>query len=116
MFAICYYLWIFGTSPTVATIETAAGITAGGKTGLTSIFTGILFLLSLFLLPIIKIIPNSAISPILIVIGGLMIKNILSINFNDFSEGFPAFLIIVMIPLTFSIVDGMALDLFAIQL
>ncbi len=45
-----------------------------------------------------------------------MIKNILSINFNDFSEGFPAFLIIVMIPLTFSIVDGMALDLFAIQL
>ncbi|KRU24543.1 xanthine/uracil/vitamin C permease [Clostridium sporogenes] len=98
----------FGTSPTVATIETAAGITAGGKTGLTSIFTGILFLLSLFLLPIIRIIPNSAISPILIVIGGLMIKNILSINFNDFSEGFPAFLIIVMIPLTFSIVDGMA--------
>ncbi|EKO1911621.1 NCS2 family permease [Clostridium botulinum] len=102
-----------GTSPTVATIETAAGITAGGKTGLTSIFTGILFLLSLFLLPIIKIIPNSAISPILIVIGGLMIKNVLNIDFNDFSEGFPAFLIIVMIPLTFSIVDGMGFGFIA---
>jgi AGZA family xanthine/uracil permease-like MFS transporter len=102
-----------GTSPTVATIETAAGITAGGKTGLTSIFTGILFLLSLFLLPIIKIIPNSAISPILIVIGGLMIKNVLNINLSDFSEGFPAFLIIVMIPLTFSIVDGMAFGFIA---
>ncbi|WP_251859592.1 NCS2 family permease [Clostridium sp. Marseille-Q2269] len=104
---------IFGTSPTVATIETAAGIAAGGKTGLTSIITGILFLVSLFLLPIIKIIPNSAISPILIVIGGLMIKNALNINFNDFSEGFPAFLIIVMIPLTFSIVDGMAFGFIA---
>ncbi|ENK1243574.1 NCS2 family permease [Clostridium botulinum] len=102
-----------GTSPTVATIETAAGITAGGKTGLTSIFTGILFLLSLFLLPIIKIIPNSAISPILIVIGGLMIKNVLNIDLSDFSEGFPAFLIIVMIPLTFSIVDGMAFGFIA---
>ncbi|WP_050607456.1 NCS2 family permease [Clostridium niameyense] len=104
---------LFGTSPTVATIETAAGITAGGKTGLTSIVTGLLFLLALFLLPLIKIIPNSAISPILIVIGGLMIKNTLNINFNDFSEGFPAFLTIVMIPLTFSIVDGMAFGFIA---
>lgn len=104
---------LFGTSPTVATIETAAGIAAGGKTGMTSIFTGVLFLTSLFLLPFIKVIPNSAISPILIVIGGLMIKNALNINFNDFSEGFPAFLIIVMIPLTFSIVDGMAFGFIA---
>jgi len=99
---------IFGTSPTVSTVETAAGITAGGRTGLTSIVTGLLFLGSLFLLPFIKIIPNSAISPILIIIGGLMMQNALNINFNDFSEGFPAFLTIIMIPLTFSIVDGMA--------
>ncbi len=104
---------LFGTSPTVATIETAAGIAAGGKTGLTSVITGSLFLTSLFLLPIIKVIPNSAISPILIVIGGLMIKNVLHIDLNDFSEGFPAFLIIVMIPLTFSIVDGMAFGFIA---
>lgn len=104
---------IFGTSPTVATVETAAGIAAGGKTGLTSVVTGILFLASLFLLPFIKIIPNSAISPILIIIGALMIKNALNINFNDFSEGFPAFLIIAMIPLTYSIVDGMAFGFIA---
>lgn len=99
---------LFGTSPTVATIESAAGIAAGGKTGLSSIVTGFLFLLSLLFIPFIKIIPNSAISPVLIIIGGLMIKNALNIDFNDFSEGFPAFLIIAMIPLTFSIVDGMA--------
>ncbi|PRR78520.1 Guanine/hypoxanthine permease PbuO [Clostridium liquoris] len=99
---------VLGTSPTVATIETAAGIAAGGRTGLTSIVTGFLFLLSLFFLPLIKIIPNSAISPILIIIGGLMMKNVLNIDFNDFSEGFPAFLTIIMVPLTFSIVDGMA--------
>lgn len=104
---------MFGTSPTVATIESAAGIAAGGKTGLTSIVTGVLFLIALFLLPVIKIIPNSAISPILIIIGGLMMKNALNIDFNDFSEGFPAFLIIAMIPLTFSIVDGMAFGFIA---
>lgn len=97
-----------GTSPTVTAIETAAGITSGGKTGLTSITTGLLFLVSVFLLPFIKIIPNSAISPILIIIGGLMMKDIVNIDFNVFCEAFPAFLIIVMIPLTFSIVDGMA--------
>ncbi|MBU3196169.1 NCS2 family permease [Clostridium algidicarnis] len=99
---------IVGTSPTVVSIEGAAGIAAGGKSGLTSFTAGILFLLSIIFMPIIKIIPNSAIAPILIIIGSLMIKNALNIDFNDFTEGFPAFLIIAMIPLTFSIVDGMA--------
>nr|WP_319001040.1 NCS2 family permease [Clostridium algidicarnis] len=99
---------IVGTSPTVVSIEGAAGIAAGGKSGLTSFTAGILFLLSIIFMPIIKIIPNSAIAPILIIIGSLMIKNVLNIDLNDFTEGFPAFLIIAMIPLTFSIVDGMA--------
>ncbi|KAJ51980.1 AGZA family xanthine/uracil permease-like MFS transporter [Clostridium tetanomorphum] len=104
---------ILGTSPTVATIESAAGIADGGKTGLTSVITGSLFLIALFFLPFIKIIPNSAISPILIIIGGLMMKNTLNIDLHDFTEGFPAFLTIVMIPLTFSIVDGMAFGFIA---
>lgn len=104
---------ILGTSPTIATVESAAAIAAGGKTGLTSIFTGILFILSIFFLPLIKVIPNSAVAPILIIIGSLMIKNVLNINFNDFTEGFPAFLIITMIPLTYSIVDGMAFGFIA---
>jgi len=103
----------FGTSPTVASIESAAGITAGGKTGLASIVTGVLFLVSLIFIPVIKVIPSAAITPILIIIGGLMIKNITHIDFEDFTEGFPAFLLIAMIPLTFSIVDGMAFGFIA---
>jgi len=99
---------LFGTSPSVSMVETAAGITAGGKTGLTSIVTGLLFLSSLFFLPFIKLVPNAAIAPILIIIGGLMLTNVVNIDFNDFTEAFPAFLVIVMIPLTYSIVDGIA--------
>jgi AGZA family xanthine/uracil permease-like MFS transporter len=99
---------LFGSSPTVSTVETAAGIAAGGRTGLTSITTGVLFLSSLLFLPFIKIIPDSAIAPILILIGSLMIQNIQHIELDDFSECFPAFLIIALIPFTYSIVDGMA--------
>ncbi|WP_243291662.1 NCS2 family permease [Bacillus sp. FJAT-47783] len=104
---------LFGTSPTVATAETAAGIAAGGRTGLTSVTTGVLFFVSLFFLPFIKLIPNSAIAPILILIGALMVQSIQHINLKDFTESFPAFLIIVLIPLTYSIVDGMAFGFIA---
>ncbi|OAS86649.1 MULTISPECIES: NCS2 family permease [Metabacillus] len=99
---------LFGSSPTVSTVETAAGITAGGRTGLTSVTTGVLFLSSLLFLPFIKVIPDSAIAPILILIGSLMIQNIQHIDLTDFSESFPSFLIIALIPFTYSIVDGMA--------
>ncbi|MGD6817576.1 NCS2 family permease [Metabacillus sp. 84] len=102
-----------GTSPTVSTVETAAGISAGGRTGVTSIITGLLFLASLLFLPYIKLIPDGAIAPVLILIGGLMIQNIQNINLQDFSESFPAFLIIALIPLTYSIVDGMAFGFIA---
>ncbi|MFJ5714472.1 NCS2 family permease [Neobacillus sp. NPDC093127] len=100
---------IFGTSPTVASVEGAAGIAAGGKTGLTSIVTGILFLVSLLFIPVIKMVPASAISPILILIGVLMLQNIVHISMDDLTESFPALLIIVLIPLTYSIADGMAI-------
>ncbi|MCM3567680.1 NCS2 family permease [Neobacillus mesonae] len=106
----------FGTSPTVSTVETAAGITAGGRTGLTSVVTGFCILLSLFFLPFIKLVPNSAIAPILILLGGLMLTNIVNIDFTDFTEAFPAFLIIIMIPLTYSIVDGIAFGFIAYPL
>ena len=99
---------IFGTSPSVSTVEGAAGITAGGRTGLTSVVTGVLFLLALLFMPFIKLIPNSAIAPILIIIGSLMISNVANISLDDYTECFPAFLVIVMIPLTYSIVDGIA--------
>lgn len=104
---------LLGSSPTVSSVETAAGITAGGRTGLTAITTGILFLTSLVFIPVIKIIPNAAISPILILIGALMIQNIRNINLEDLSESFPALLVIVLIPLTFSIANGMAIGFIA---
>ncbi|KGM44616.1 permease, partial [Neobacillus niacini] len=100
---------IFGTSPTVASVESAAGITAGGRTGLTSIVTGLLFLVSLLFIPVIKIVPASAVSPILILIGVLMLQNIVHISIDDLTESLPALLIIVLIPLTYSIADGMAI-------
>lgn len=99
---------LFGTSPTVATVESAAGIATGGKTGFTAVVTGMLFLLSFFFIPVIRLIPDSAIAPVLIIIGGLMIQSVRNIDFQDFSEGFPAFLVIALIPLTYSIVDGIA--------
>ncbi|WP_017728278.1 NCS2 family permease [Halalkalibacterium ligniniphilum] len=104
---------LFGTSPTVATVETAAGISAGGRTGLTAIVTGVLFGVTLFFVPYISLIPDSAIAPILLIVGGLMVQSIKSIAFDDFSEGFPAFLIIALIPLTYSIAEGIAFGFIA---
>ncbi|MCM3704952.1 MULTISPECIES: NCS2 family permease [Cytobacillus] len=100
---------VFGTSPTVATVESAASIAAGGRTGLTAVTTGMLFVLSAFFIPVIKLIPNSAIAPILIIIGGLMLQNIRNLDLKDMSESFPAIFIIAMIPFTYSIADGIAI-------
>ncbi|CAH0347303.1 NCS2 family permease [Bacillus sp. CECT 9360] len=99
---------VFGSSPTVATVETAAGVASGGRTGFTSVVTGLLFLLSMLFIPVIKIIPDSAIAPILIIIGILMLENIKHLDFSDLSESIPAIMIIAMIPFTYSIADGMA--------
>ncbi|UII54422.1 NCS2 family permease [Cytobacillus spongiae] len=100
---------VFGTSPTVSTVESAASMAAGGRTGLTTIVTGVLFLASAFFIPVIKMIPNSAIAPILIIIGGLMLQNIRNLDMKDLSESFPALFIIAMIPFTYSIADGIAI-------
>ncbi|MFY0781658.1 NCS2 family permease [Peribacillus simplex] len=99
---------IFGSSPTVATVETAAGIASGGRTGFTSVVTGLLFILSLLFIPVIKVIPDSAIAPILIIIGILMLGNIKKLDFSDLTESIPAIMIITIIPFTYSIADGMA--------
>jgi adenine/guanine/hypoxanthine permease len=104
----CMSAGLFGTSPTVSTAESAAGIAVGGKTGLTAVVTGCLFIASLFFIPLIKLIPDSAIAPVLIILGGLMIQSVAHIDFTNFAEAFPAFLVIAVMPLTFSIVDGIA--------
>ncbi|WP_054711279.1 NCS2 family permease [Bacillus sp. JCM 19041] len=99
----------FGTSPTVSTAETAAGIAAGGRTGLSSIVTGLLFALALILLPFLSYIPDSAIAPILLIVGGIMLKDIVQISFDSLTGWFPAYLIVAGIPLTHSIADGIAI-------
>ncbi|ULO08748.1 NCS2 family permease [Paenibacillus sp. 19GGS1-52] len=99
---------LFGSSPVVAAAESTAGIAAGGRSGLTSLVTGLLFGATFLFIPLLAYVPDSAIAPILIVIGGLMVQSVREMDFNDMTELFPSFLIMVMIPFTYSIVDGMA--------
>lgn len=106
----------FGTSPTISAAESASGISEGGKTGLTAIIAAILFALSFIAIPVIGLIPDSAVAPILIILGAIMMQNVKHIPFQDFSESFPAFLIILLIPLTYSIADGLAFGFIAYPL
>lgn len=102
-----------GTSPTVSALESATGIASGGKTGLTAVTTGFLFLLSVFFIPFIKWIPDSSIAAVLIVVGGLMVQEVQSIPFSDFTEGIPAFITFAFIPFTYSIPNGIAFGFIA---
>lgn len=97
-----------GTSPTVAAAESASGIESGGKSGVVSLTAGLLFLVSLFGISLLAYVPEAAIAPVIIITGALMMKNLASINYNDFTDWFPSFLIIVLIPLTGSISTGLA--------
>ncbi|HKX75091.1 MAG TPA: NCS2 family permease [Acidimicrobiia bacterium] len=87
-------------------IESAAGVAEGGRTGLTSVVTGVLFLIAIVLSPLAGLIPAQATAPVLILVGFLMSGLIRGIDFDDFEEGFPALLTIVLMPLTFSITVG----------
>ena len=97
-----------GTSTITAYVESAAGIGEGGRTGLTAVTTGILFLLALILAPLAGLIPNAATAPALIIVGLLMVSSIHEIDFNDFTEGFPAFMTFIMMPFTYNIANGIA--------
>lgn len=103
----------FGTSPTVSTAENAAVIASNGRTWKTAITACVLFIGTIFIIPWISMIPNSAISPILIIVGLIMAQNIRLIPLNDLSEAIPALLITTMIPFTYSIADGMAFGFIA---
>lgn len=98
----------FGTSPNVSAAENAAVIASKGRTRVAAITASILFLLTIFIIPWISMIPKTAISSILIIVGFLMTQSIREIPMNDLSEALPAMLLIVMIPFTYSIADGMA--------
>ncbi len=95
-----------GVSSNTSYIESSAGVAEGGRTGLTSVVVGLLFLVSIFLSPLATLIPNQATAPVLILVGFLMASLITKIDFADLEEGFPALLAIVLMPLTYSITVG----------
>lgn len=99
---------VFGTSTVTSYVESAAGIAEGGKTGLTSLTIAALFVCSLVFAPLIGLVPGFATAPALILVGALMMAEITNVSFDDFTEGFPAFMTIIMMPLTYSIANGFA--------
>jgi len=102
---------LLGTSTTTTFVESASGVSEGGRTGLTAVTTGILFLLSLFLAPLVGMVPAEATAPALIVVGVLMMTSIKHIDFEDFSEALPAFLTMAIMPFSYSIANGIAAGL-----
>ncbi|MDK2587076.1 NCS2 family permease [Romboutsia sedimentorum] len=97
---------LLGTSTVTSYVESAAGIGDGGRTGLTAVTTGFLFLLSLFFAPIFTAIPTQATAPVLILVGVMMASSLTKIDFSDFTNAIPAFLTFAMMPLAYSIADG----------
>jgi AGZA family xanthine/uracil permease-like MFS transporter len=100
---------LIGTSTVTAYIESASGIAEGGRTGLTTVVVAILFLFSLFLSPLAKSIPTFATAPALIVVGSLMMKQLTKLPWDDVSEMIPAFAVMLFMPLTYSIANGIAM-------
>lgn len=104
---------LLGTSTVTSYVESAAGVSEGGRTGITAISTGSLFLLALFFWPLAGIIPQEATAPALIIVGLLMMEPILKINYEDITEGLPAFLTMIAMPLTYSIANGLIFGIIA---
>lgn len=100
---------VLGTSTTTTFVESSAGVAAGGRTGLSSVVTGLLFLLAIFFSPIFCAIPGFATAPALIFVGFLMVSSILSVDFNDLTEAVPAYLCLLAMPLMYSISEGIAI-------
>ncbi|WP_252242760.1 NCS2 family permease [Clostridium sp. ZS2] len=100
---------LLGTCTVTSYVESATGVAEGGRTGLTAVTTGILFIIALFFAPLFMLVPPQATAPVLIIVGVLMLGEVTSINFNDFTEALPAFITILLMPLTFSIAQGLAM-------
>ena len=98
-----------GTSTVAVYVESAAGVNEGGRSGLTAFVTGICFILALFFAPLFLAIPASATTPVLVLVGLMMMSSVLKINFDDYAEAIPAFVCILFMPLTYSISDGIVL-------
>jgi AGZA family xanthine/uracil permease-like MFS transporter len=102
-----------GTSPVTSYIESAAGVAVGGRTGLTSVFVGLLFFATLFFAPLVQAIPAAATAPALILVGALMMGALAEVQWQEPGEAIPAFLTAIMIPLTYSIANGLAFGIVA---
>ena len=100
---------VLGTSTVTTFVESAAGVAAGGRTGLTSVVTALCFAVCLFLAPFASIIPSAATAPALIFVGVLMLKNFAKVDMTDMRSAVPAFLTLVMMPLTYSIANGIGI-------
>lgn len=100
---------IMGTSTVAVYVESAAGVNEGGRSGLTAVTTGIFFLLALFLSPLFLSIPVAATTPVLVLVGLMMMSSVLNVNFSDYSEAIPAFMCFLFMPLCYSISDGIVL-------
>ncbi|MBN1649793.1 MAG: NCS2 family permease, partial [Bacteroidales bacterium] len=104
---------ILGTSTVTTYVESAAGVSEGGRSGLTSFTVAVLFLIALFFAPLFIMIPGAATAPALFMVGLFMISPILKINFDDYTESIPAFFTIIMMPLTYSIAEGIVFGMLA---
>ena len=100
---------MMGTSTVAVYVESAAGVNEGGRSGLTAFTTGLFFLLALFLSPLFLAIPAAATTPVLVLVGLMMMGSVLNVNFSDYSESIPAFICILFMPLCYSISDGIVL-------
>src|SRR6476646_230941 len=99
---------VAGTSPVTSYVESAAGVAVGGRTGLTSVVVGTLFLATLFFAPLVQAIPPAATAPALILVGALMMGALAEIDWSDAAEAITAFLTVIIIPFTYSIANGLA--------
>jgi adenine/guanine/hypoxanthine permease len=99
---------VAGTSPVTSYVESAAGVAVGGRTGLTSVVVGLLFLCTLFFAPLVQAIPTAATAPALVLVGAMMMGALAEVDWLDPGAAVPAFLTVVMIPLTYSIANGLA--------
>ena len=107
---------ILGTSTVTSYIESASGVAEGGRSGFTAVVTGSLFLLSILFIPLFSAIPALATAPALIIVGVLMVGSVRDIQWDDIAEAIPAFLTIILMPLTYSIADGLAAGLISYPL
>jgi AGZA family xanthine/uracil permease-like MFS transporter len=99
---------LLGTSSTTAYIESASGVQAGGRTGLTALTVGLLFLAALFIAPLAAVVPAYATAPALLYVAGLMMRELLEIDWNDITESVPSALAALIMPFTYSIANGLA--------